>query len=64
VSTKAFADVVRAKCGEAVCGDPMATWTWRLIISDGEQEHAAAEVFARTLVFWRDLIDRELPAPA
>jgi hypothetical protein len=63
-STKALADVLRSRCGEAVCGRPIATWTWRLTISDGEQEHAAAEVFARVLMFWRDLIDRELPAPA
>jgi hypothetical protein len=61
MSTVLLADVVRAKAGAMRAGDPLATWTWRLIIRDGEQERTAADVFARTLPFWRELIDRELP---
>jgi hypothetical protein len=59
--TTLIADVVYAKCGAAVCGEPLSTWTWRLIIRDGEHEYAAADVFDRILVFWRALIERELP---
>jgi hypothetical protein len=62
VVTISLADVVRAKCGSAKCGEPLSTWTWRLIIREGDREHAAIEVFARALGFWREFIGREMPA--
>jgi hypothetical protein len=62
IVTIALADVVHTKAGSAKCGDPLATWTWRLIIREREREHTAIEVFARVLDFWREFIGRELPA--
>lgn len=65
VVTVSLADVVHAKAGLMHCGDPLSTWTWRLIIRDGGRERAAEDVFAKVLEFWRRCIEREiLAAPA
>lgn len=62
VATFAFADVVHAKCGEARADDPLSTWTWRLVIRDGEHERSAADVFSRVLAYWQSVITPEFPA--
>jgi hypothetical protein len=64
VVTLSSADVMRAKCGVARCGDPLSTWTWRLIIRDDRHEYAAADVFSRALEFWREIIEREITEDA
>ncbi len=62
VTMVAFADVVHWKWGISGCWDPLSTWTWRLLIRDGERERPAEDVFSQVLEFWRGCIEREILA--
>ena len=55
-----LANVVHAKFDLMMFGNPRSTWTWCLLIRNGESDHAAKEVFARVLEFRREFIEREI----